>query len=109
MWCCLPYFKVLVNGKNGESYNIGTESPEISVKELAEMVISESTQLFGYKGKLVFETSNDAEYLTDNPNRRCPIITKARDHLGYYPKIDIEEGLKRSLIWYKDHSQGEDA
>ena len=105
----IGYFKVLVNGKNGESYNIGTESPEISVKELAEMVIFESAQLFGYKGKLVFETSNDAEYLTDNPNRRCPIITKARDQLGYNPKIDIEQGLKRSLIWYKDHSQGEDA
>lgn len=105
----IGYFKVLVNGKNGESYNIGTESPEISVKELAEMVISKSAQLFGYNGKLVFQTSSDAEYLTDNPNRRCPIIAKARDHLGYYPKIDIEEGLKRSLIWYKDHSQGEDA
>ena len=105
----IGYLKVLVKGHSGESYNIGTESPEISVKKLAEMVISTSVDLFSYEGKLVFKKSSDKEYLTDNPNRRCPLIAKARNHLGYNPKIDIEEGLKRSLLWYKEHSQGVEA
>ncbi len=102
----IGYLKVLVKGHHGESYNIGTESPEISVKKLAEMVISKSVDLFGYDGKLVFKKSSDKEYLTDNPNRRCPLIAKARNQLGYNPTIDIEEGLKRSLLWYKEHSNG---
>ncbi len=102
----IGYLKALVKGHDGESYNIGTESPEISIKKLAEMVISTSSELFGYSGKLVFKQSDDKEYLTDNPNRRCPKLDKARDHLGYSPTIDINEGLKRSLIWYKENAEG---
>lgn len=102
----IGYFKVLVNGHSGEPYNIGTESPEISIKTLAEMVIDVSVDIFGYDGKLVFEKSSDQEYLTDNPNRRCPLIGKARSHLGYNPSINVEEGLKRSLLWYKDNFEG---
>lgn len=104
----MGYFKVLVKGHNGEPYNIGMESPEISIKQLAEMVVSISSEQFGYKGNLVFKKSADKEYLTDNPNRRSPIIKKAKEHLGYNPTIDIEEGLKRSLIWYADNLVGGD-
>jgi UDP-glucuronate decarboxylase len=102
----IGYFKVLVQGRSGQSYNIGTERPEISIKELAEMVIDVSVDTFGYGGKLVYKISSDKEYLTDNPNRRCPLICKAREELGYNPSIDIREGLERSLFWYKDNSQG---
>ena len=102
------YLKVLVKGLSGEPYNVGMDSPEISIKQLAEMVIRISSHRFGYKGKLVFKTSTDKEYLTDNPNRRAPLIEKARQELGYYPTINIEEGLKRSLIWYADNSKGAD-
>ena len=105
----IGYLKVLIRGHDGESYNIGTESPEISIKELAEMVVSISSELFGYDGKLVFKQSEDKEYLTDNPNRRCPVLDKARDHLGYSPIIDINEGLKRSLIWYQENTEGLEA
>jgi nucleoside-diphosphate-sugar epimerase len=100
------YFKVLVRGYNGEPYNIGMESPEISIKQLAEMVVSISAEQFSYKGNLVFKESADKEYLTDNPNRRSPLIGKARAHLGYNPTINIEEGLKRSLTWYADNLAG---
>jgi UDP-glucuronate decarboxylase len=100
------YLKVLIRGLNGESYNIGTESPEISVRQLAQKVIDSSRALFGYSGNLVFKKSEDKEYLTDNPNRRCPIIKKAKNDLDYNPKISIDEGLKRSLIWYRDNIEG---
>ena len=49
------YYKVLVNGRPGEAYNIGVETPEISVKELAEKVATIGTELFGYEGKVVHE------------------------------------------------------
>lgn len=103
------YFKILINGKSGEAYNIGVEHPEISIMELAHSVTAISKDLFGYKGKVVKKVSDDKEYLTDNPNRRCPVITKAREEIGYNPSISLEEGLKRSLIWYKDNQIAEDA
>ncbi len=102
----IGYFKVLVKGRPGESYNIGTEEPEISIKELAELVIDISADIFSYGGELVYEVSSDVEYLTDNPNRRCPLINKARDELGYSPSINIRNGVKRALLWYKDNFQG---
>lgn len=103
------YLKVLIRGRNGESYNIGIETPEISMAELADRVVETAKELFGYEGKVVREVSTDSNYLVDNPNRRCPIISKAREELGYDPKISVEEGLKRAMLWYKGNSQAEDA
>jgi UDP-glucuronate decarboxylase len=103
------YYKVLVKGHLGEAYNIGIESPEISVAELAEKVVNWAKELFGYEGKVVSQTSSDRDYLIDNPNRRCPVITKARTHLDYNPTILVNEGLRRSLIWYYDNQDAEEA
>ena len=96
------YLKVLTHGRGGESYNIGIDAPEISVINFAERIIKHSNFLWGYKGKLSFESSNDLEYLTDNPSRRCPDITRARNELSYKPKVDLDSGIIRSLEWYKD-------
>lgn len=103
------YFKILIRGRNGESYNIGIEEPEISMSELADRVVATAKELFGYDGKVIHEVSADTDYLVDNPNRRCPIIKKAREELGYDPKVGVEDGLRRSLIWYKDNSKAEEA
>ena len=94
------YYKVLVNGGLGEPYNIGIETPEISIAELATKVTDAAKQLFGYQGKVALGQSKEADYLVDNPNRRCPIIAKARTQIGYDPKVSIDEGVYRSLIWY---------
>ena len=73
------------------------------------MVVAKAASLFDYRGKVVFQKSSDENYLVDNPNRRCPIIDKARSELGYDPKVDIDQGLERALIWYQDNSEAEDA
>ncbi len=103
------YYKILLRGQNGESYNIGIDKPEISIRELAERTVEGAKELFGYTGKATFGESDDKEYLTDNPNRRCPIIDKAREHLDYNPSIGLDEGMKRSLLWYSDNKDAEDA
>jgi nucleoside-diphosphate-sugar epimerase len=94
------YYKVLVNGRLGEAYNVGIERPEISMNELAEKLISSACALFDYRGRLVHERSPEADYLVDNPNRRCPDLEKSRAHLGYRPGILVDEGIRRSLVWY---------
>ena len=103
------YYKILVKGRPGEAYNVGVETPEISMLELAEMVVSLGRELFGYHGSVIRQASSDKDYLLDNPNRRCPIIAKARQELGYNPKIQVNEGLRRSLLWYADNRVAEDA
>jgi UDP-glucuronate decarboxylase len=103
------YYKILTRGRPGEAYNIGVEAPEISMAELAERVAAVARELIGYEGRVVRQKSADADYLTDNPNRRCPVIAKAREELGYNPTISLDEGLRRSLVWYAHHPEAEEA
>jgi UDP-glucuronate decarboxylase len=64
--------------------------------ELAQKVIAIARDLFGYQGQVRYLASAEADYLVDNPNRRCPLITKARQELGYDPGVPLEEGLRNS-------------
>jgi len=103
------YYKILVQGRNGEAYNIGTETPEISMVELAQRMAKISGELFGYTGEVITQSSEEGAYLVDNPNRRCPCIDKAVIELGYKPQIDIDEGLRRTLLWYQENQVAEEA
>jgi UDP-glucuronate decarboxylase len=105
----IGYYKVLVNGRPGEPYNIGTEEPEISMGELAERITALARDLFGYRGAVVHRASAEADYLVDNPSRRRPLIAKARDELGYRPTVTLDDGLMRSLVWYAENRGGAEA
>ena len=94
------YIKVLVNGKHSEAYNIGNEKPEISVYELAKQVTSLGKKYLDYDCNIEYEKSSDLQYLTDNPVRRCPDITKAKE-IGFEPSVDLTSGLEKTLFWYK--------
>lgn len=95
------YIKCALYGKF-EVFNIGSDKDEISIAELAELYKKAGSELFGYKGSVKYETHWDKDYLTDNPGRRCPDIAKARKLLNYEPKINIEEGIKRYLLYLKN-------
>lgn len=103
------YYKVLFRGRPGEAYNIGLDTHETSMAELADQVVALGAELYGYEGRVVRKESEEAAYLVDNPNRRCPIIDKARNELGYDPKIGVEDGLRRAMVWYGDNREAEDA
>jgi UDP-glucuronate decarboxylase len=90
------YLKCLLHGAF-DVFNIGIEAPEVSVRDFAEIYRSAAIELFGYRGEVKLEHSADADYLTDNPSRRCPVIAKARAKLGYDPRILAEEGVRRYL------------
>ena len=94
------YYKTLVKGRPGEAYNVGVEVPEVSMRDLAGRLRDLGRELFGYGGKVITAPSAEADYLVDNPNRRRPVIDKARAELGYAPSIGLDEGLRRTLIWY---------
>jgi UDP-glucuronate decarboxylase len=103
------YYKVLVRGHDGEAYNVGIDGPEISMADLAHIVQRHARDLFGYQGKVVLGKAAQSDYLIDNPNRRCPVIDKARAHLGFNPRVLPEDGVRRSLIWYSHNRTAEAA
>lgn len=80
-----------------DTFNIGTEKPEISILELAKIYQKVSKVILGFHPKVKYMVSDDKDYMKDNPNRRCPNIKKANKKLGYIPNINIEEGVRRYL------------
>jgi dTDP-glucose 4,6-dehydratase len=71
--------------------NIGNPE-EISMLDLAKEII----ELTGSKSRIVFK-----ELPTDDPKVRQPDIAKAKELLGWEPRIGRGEGLKRTLIYFK--------
>ena len=92
------YLLALLSSCEGEPFNIGSDGPEISMSDLAVLVL----RLAGSKGAVKHRPSSDSQYLTDNPQRRCPDISKARGLLGFSPIVTVEEGLARMLAWYRE-------
>lgn len=82
-----------------EFFNIGIDGPEISVKELAHLYQKAGNSLFGYSLPIKYELPEEKMYLTDNPSRRCPDISKAKSLLNFNPSIRVEEGVLRFLTF----------
>jgi len=95
------YLKVLLYGKF-DVFNIGIDKPEISILELAKIYKEKAKSLFNYTGNIQYKKSDENNYLTDNPNRRCPVITKAKEKLNYNPSIFVDEGVERFLKYIKE-------
>lgn len=92
------YLKIMLHGKY-DYFNIGIDAPEITVAQLAEIYRDCGKELFDYMGEVKYAVSEDKEYLTNNPQRRCPNISKAKRLLGYNPTITVAEGVKRFMIF----------
>ena len=86
---------VLLRGRAGEAYNIGNDEAERSVREIAETV----GRAAGHE-TIRFVPSDDPAYLSDNPQRRCPDLTKLR-HLGFVPRVTVEDAIARTLASYR--------
>ena len=72
--------------------NIGSES-EISIRELIELI----TRYTGFSGKVTYDASKGA-----GDARRLASAARARELLGFQPRVPIEDGLKRTVAWYRE-------
>lgn len=91
------FFKVLLSEEKGETFNVGNDDQEVSMLELAKII----KKIFN--GKVEIKTvSYPKEYPQDEPRRRFPDLKKIKSRLGYAPKINLEEGLRRVIGWYKE-------
>ncbi|MBS1763970.1 MAG: SDR family oxidoreductase [Bacteroidetes bacterium] len=77
--------------------NIGNPV-EITIKQFAEEII----QLTGTKQKIIYKPLPQ-----DDPKQRRPDITRAKKLLGWEPKIEREEGLKRTYEYFKSLTPAE--
>ncbi len=92
------FIRVICLGKSGEAYNIGNNKPEVSVKD----VFSIFKKIYTDKIRVDF-VSHPKSYPNDEPQRRCPDLSKSKKHLNYKPKVKLSEGLKKYLDWAKVH------
>lgn len=77
----------------GEIFNLGNPN-EFRIKELAEMVI----KLTNSKSKIILSET----FRPDDPMQRCPDVTKAKEVLDWKPKVEIVEGLTKTIKYYKN-------
>ena len=81
----------LMQSNVNEPVNIGNPH-EMTIEEIARMII----KLTGSKSKLVYRPLPE-----DDPKVRQPDITRARTLLGWEPKVGLEEGLTRTLEYFR--------
>ncbi len=89
---------VLLSDANGEAFNVGNDTEETPISRVADVMC----QVAGPGITVEYHISEDSDYLTDNPNRRYPDLTKLRNLGTWKPEVDIREGLTRTLRSYQD-------
>lgn len=86
------YKAMFSENTQGEIFNLGNPD-EYTVKGLAEKII----KLTGSKSDIKYSD----RFRVDDPMRRKPDITKAKKVLDWEPKIAIDEGLQKTIEYYK--------
>jgi nucleoside-diphosphate-sugar epimerase len=97
-WC---YVDDIVNGiiatlerpeAVGQAFNIGNPRSVVTIHNLAQQV----ARLSSSRSRIVHVPFNSADV-----ELRIPDIAKARELLGFEPQVDLEEGLLRTIEWYR--------
>jgi len=86
------YLLATVENLSGEIINIGNPN-EKTILEIADII----KKLSGSRSEVVFKAIG-----ADDPKKRCPDITKARNLLNWKPKIDLEDGLQKTIEYFKN-------
>ena len=77
----------------GESFNIGNVRSTVTIHDLAQRV----KRLSGCPGEIVFQPLHYTDV-----ELRIPNVEKARELLGFEAKVDLDEGLVRTIAWYRE-------
>ena len=80
----------LMNSSLNEPVNLGNPR-EHTILEFAELI----KELTKSKSKIAFE-----QLPVDDPHVRCPDISKAKKEIDWQPKIELKEGLKKTIEWF---------
>ncbi len=91
-------FVRLMNSDDSVTGPINIGNPrEMTVKQLAEEVLRQT----GSKSKIVYRPLPQ-----DDPTRRCPDITRAKEVLKWEPKVALEEGVAQTIAYFRQRMNG---
>lgn len=90
----------LIPEANGLAFNIGS-SRAISISELAKMIV----HLSGSNSQVILKSYTEAygPGYEDMPARK-PDLTRSQAILGYVPSVSLEEGLTKTISWYRNRT-----
>jgi dTDP-glucose 4,6-dehydratase len=84
---------ILANLEHGDAMPVNLGNPyEVTVLQLAEIIV----RLTGSRSEIVHR-----DLPVDDPKQRRPDITHARSALGWEPEVSLEDGLKRTLEYFR--------
>jgi nucleoside-diphosphate-sugar epimerase len=101
-WCFVTdfvdalYSALHLDSAINQTFNIGNPQATVTVLGLAETIV----RLTGSRSAIVFKPHPGPEV-----EMRIPDITKANELLQFHPQVGLEEGLRRSIAWYKQQSR----
>jgi dTDP-glucose 4,6-dehydratase len=81
----------MIDSAESGPVNLGNPE-ELSVVILAELVL----RMTGSRSSIVY-----CPLPQDDPVRRCPQVTRAAATLGWHPQISVEEGVRRTIAWFR--------
>ena len=84
---------ILFNGENGEAYNLANEKEEVSIRDLAEILIQMSPNI---NLRVEYDIPQSQSSLYCN-YKRIGLDTSKLESLGWQPKISLKEGLNKML------------
>ena len=76
----------------GQSFNVGNDRSTVTILDLAQRI----KRLTGCPGEIVFQPLHYADVEVRSPN-----VRQARELLGFEAKVDLDEGLERTIAWYR--------
>ncbi|HKB94774.1 MAG TPA: NAD-dependent epimerase/dehydratase family protein, partial [Gaiellaceae bacterium] len=76
----------------GQSFNVGNARSTVTIYDLAQRI----KRLSGCSGEIVFQPLHYADV-----EIRMPNVEKARELLGFEAEVDLDEGLERTIAWYR--------
>jgi nucleoside-diphosphate-sugar epimerase len=77
----------------GQTFNIGNPRSAVTIYDLAQRV----KRLSGCDGEIVFRPLHYADV-----ELRIPNVEKARELLGWEPDVELDDGLERTIAWYRE-------
>jgi dTDP-glucose 4,6-dehydratase len=91
---CRAVGAILTRGRPGETYNVGS-GVELDIEQIADLVLD--TLGLGAEAKKYVpdRPGHDRRYLLDS--------SKIRRELGWAPQVPVEDGIRATVAWYRDH------
>ena len=95
----IAMWRVLLSDADGEVFNVGNGDEETTILDLAERM----RQAAGPPMlDIELAASEEPDYLTDSPKRRCPDVSKLRARFEWEPQVPVADGLRRTLQSYRE-------